>query len=115
MLMRPTSERYHSEIKFDMGPELLPFGYFVTNQRVMFLAMIAFDLLRIMGQESLDYKGNPIKDRHRIRRRRLRSVIQDLIYLAAHPISRSWGWILDFGQVCSFYETFSHLYLKWAG
>jgi hypothetical protein len=110
-----TSEQYHSEIKSDMGLERLPSGYFATNQRVMFLAMIAFNLLRIMGQESLDYKGNPIKARHRIRRRRLRSVIQDLIYLAAHLISRSRGWILDFGQVCPFYETFSHLYLKWAG
>ncbi|MCD6167408.1 hypothetical protein J7K19_11995 [bacterium] len=34
-------------------------------------------------EESLDYQGNPIKTRHRIRRRRLCSLIQDLICLAA--------------------------------
>jgi hypothetical protein len=110
-----TSEQYHSEIKSDMALERLPSGYFGTNQRVMFLAMIAFNLLRIMGQESLDYRGNPIKTRHRIKRRRIRSVIQDLIYLAAHLVFHSRRWLLDFGQVCPFYKTFSHLYLQWTG
>ena len=109
-----TSEQYHSEIKSDMALERLPSGYFATNQRVMFLAMITFNLLRIMGQESLNYRGAPIKTRHRIKRRRLRSVIQDLIYLAARLVFHSRQWLLDFGRVCPFYETFSHLYLKWA-
>ena len=110
-----TSEQYHSEIKSDMGLERLPSGYFATNQRVMFLAMIAFNLLRIMGQESLDYHGNPIKSRHRIRRRRLRSVIQDLIYLAARLIRHARGWTLGFGRTYPFYNTFAHLYYRWAG
>jgi len=110
-----TSEQYHSEIKTDMGLERLPSGHFATNQRVMFLAMIAFNLLRIMGQESLDYRGNPIKSRHRIKRRRLRSVIQDLIYLAARLIHHARGWTLGFGQMSPFYETYAHLYYRWAG
>ena len=110
-----TSEQFHSEIKSDMGLERLPSGYFATNQRVMFLAMVAFNLLRIMGQESLDYQGNPIKNRHRIRRRRLRSVIQDLIYLAARLIYHARGWTLGFGQVSPFYQTFEHLYYQWSG
>ena len=110
-----TSEQYHSEIKSDMGLERLPSGYFATNQRIMFLAMVAFNLLRIMGQESLDYKGNPIKTRHRIRRRRLRSVIQDLVYLAVRLIRHARGWALGFGRVSPFYQTFAHLYYRWAG
>ena len=110
-----TSEQFHSEIKSDMGLERLPSGYFATNQRVMFLAMVAFNLLRIMGQESLDYQGNPIKTRHRIRRRRLRSVIQDLIYLAARLIYHARGWTLGFGQGAPFYHTFEHLYYLWSG
>lgn len=110
-----TSEQYHSEFKTDIGVERLPSGYFETNQRVMFLTLLAFNLLRIIGQESLDYHGNPIKARHRIHRRRLRSVIQDLIYLAARVIRHARQWILGFGVESPFYETFHYLYLKWAG
>ncbi len=39
-----------------------------------------------MGEESLDYQGNPIKNKHRIKPRCLRSVIQDLMYVAAKLI-----------------------------
>jgi hypothetical protein len=109
-----TSEQFHSEIKTDIGLERLPSGRFDTNCRVMSLALLAFNLLRIIGQESLDFKGNPITNRHRIKRRRLRSVIQDLIYLAARLIRHARQWTLGFSHECPFYETFAHLYQKWA-
>jgi hypothetical protein len=110
-----TSEQFHSELKTDIGLERLPSGYFQTNTRIMYLALLTFNLLRIMGQESLNYQGAPIANRHRIRRRRLRSVIQDLIYLAARLITHARGWSLGFGKHCPFYLTFSYLYLKWSG
>jgi hypothetical protein len=110
-----TSEQFHSEFKSDMGLERLPSGYFQTNTRIMFLALLAFNLLRIIGQESLSYDGSPIPNRHRIRRRRLRSVIQDIIYLAARLIRHARGWILGFGYQSPYYSTFCHLYWKWAG
>lgn len=110
-----TSEQFHSEFKTDMGLERLPSGYFQTNTRIMFLALLAFNLLRIIGQESLHYDGSPIPNRHRIRRRRLRSVIQDLIYLAARLIRHARGWILGFGYRSPYYSTFCHLYWKWTG
>lgn len=81
----------------------------------MYLAMLAFNLLRIMGQESLDYRGNPIKNRHRIKRRRLRSVIQDLMYVAAQLIYHARAWTLDFGRSSPFYNTFAYLYHQWTG
>ena len=50
------SEQYHSELKTDMDVERLPSGKFATNALVLELAMIAFNLLRMIGQESLRHK-----------------------------------------------------------
>ena len=109
-----TSEQFHSELKTDIGLERLPSGYFATNQRVMFLALLAFNLLRIIGQETLDFNGNPIRMAHRIRRRRLSSTIRDLIYLASRLIRHARQWVLGFSAEAPFFETFKYLYLKWA-
>ena len=50
------SEQYHSEIKTDMDVERLPSGKFETNELVLELALIAYNLLRMIGQESLRHK-----------------------------------------------------------
>jgi len=110
-----TSEQFHSELKTDIGLERLPSGRFSTNQRVMFLALLAFNLLRIIGQEILDYKGNPIKTAHRIKRRRLRSTIRDLICLASRLIRHARQWSLGFSCESPFFESFQYLYFKWTG
>ena len=44
-------EQYHSELKTDMDAERLPSGKFAANALVLELAMIAFNLLRMIGQE----------------------------------------------------------------
>lgn len=109
-----TCEQFHSELKSDIGLERLPSGRFATNQRVMFLSLLAFNLLRIIGQETLDYKGHPIKNAHRIQRRRLSSTIRDLIYLATRLIRHARQWYLGFGANAPFFDTFHYLYLKWS-
>lgn len=48
------SEQYHSEIKTDMDVERLPSGKFESNKLVLELTMIAYNILRIIGQESLE-------------------------------------------------------------
>ena len=48
------SEQYHSEIKTDMDVERLPSGKFGSNKLVLELTMIAYNILRIIGQESLE-------------------------------------------------------------
>lgn len=48
------SEQYHSEIKTDMDVERLPSGKFGSNKLVPELTMIAYNILRIIGQESLE-------------------------------------------------------------
>ena len=74
-------EQYHSELKTDMDVERLPSGKFATNALVLELAMIAFNLLRMIGQESLRHK-QPTK--RKVRRRRLRTVIENLMLCASH-------------------------------
>ena len=48
------SEQYHSEIKTDMDVERLPSGKFESNKLVLELTMIAYNILRIIWQESLE-------------------------------------------------------------
>jgi len=75
-----TSEQFHSELKTDLDLERLPSGKFQTNELVLLLGMVAYNLLRLIGQESLREADAPI--RKQVSRRRVRSVMQDLVYLA---------------------------------
>lgn len=74
-------EQYHSELKTDMDVERLLSGKFATNALVLELAMIAYNLLRMIDQESLRHK-QPTK--RKVRRRRLRTVIENLMLCASH-------------------------------
>ena len=73
-------EQYHSELKTDMDVERLPSGKFATNALVLELAMIAYNLLRMIGQESLKHKQ---PEKRKVRRRRLRTVIGNLVLCAS--------------------------------
>jgi hypothetical protein len=75
-----TSEQFHSEFKTDMDMERLPSGKFNTNSLVMILGMLAFNLLRIIGQQSL--KTGLIKRKRSVQRIRIRKVLQDIMYMA---------------------------------
>ncbi|MFC1525470.1 IS1380 family transposase [Candidatus Latescibacterota bacterium] len=94
-----TSEQFHSELKTDMDLERLPSGKFGTNALVLWLGMMAYNLLRLCGQTALKQDRHlPPEQRAPLRRqasrRRLRSVILDLMYQAARLVyhGRRWGW-----------------------
>lgn len=60
---------------------------------------MAYNALRLSGQESLRAdRGLPPEQkmpvRKRVRRRRLRSVIQDMIYMASRLVRHSNRWVL---------------------
>lgn len=76
-----TMEQFHSEIKTDLDLERLPSGKFATNDLVLHFGVLAYNLLRIIGQESLQVHDGPL--RKKVQRRRIRTVIQNLITLAA--------------------------------
>jgi len=110
-----TSEQFHSEIKSDMDLERLPSGKFATNALVLSLGQVAYNVLRLCGQTSLQQnrrlpsrKKMPI--RKPVARRRLRSVIQDLMYLAARWTHHAHRWGLSFWQNNPWHGVWSRLY-----
>jgi hypothetical protein len=72
------SEQFHSEIKTDMDVERLPSGKFATNELILELTILAYNILRLIGQQSLNSGSSP-KTKRPVKRRRLRTVIQNLI------------------------------------
>ncbi|MCP3672073.1 MAG: hypothetical protein GY814_16885 [Gammaproteobacteria bacterium] len=48
-----TSEQFHSELKTDLDIERLPSGKFDTNALVLGCSMLAYNLLRWIGQNGL--------------------------------------------------------------
>ncbi len=73
-------EQFHSEIKTDMGVERLPSGKFDTNELVLELTVIAYNILRMIGQEAVRQGNAPAK--RIVSRKRVRTVIQNLIHFA---------------------------------
>jgi len=105
-----TSEQFHSELKTDLDLERLPSGKFQTNELVLLLGMIAYNLLRLIGQESLRENDTPV--RKRVSRRRLRSVMQDMIYLACRMVRHARQWKLSFGRHCPWFSAWRRVYLR---
>jgi len=74
-----TSEQFHSEFKTDLDLERLPSGKFDTNNLVMAFATMGYNVLRWMGLR-LTAPDAPV--RHPAKRRRLRTVMQELMTMA---------------------------------
>jgi len=105
-----TSEQFHSELKSDLDLERLPSGKFQTNGLVLLLGMMAYNLLRVIGQESLQQDDAPI--RKAVSRRRIRSVMQDMIYLACRMVRHARRLVLSFGRDCAWFNTWRRVYLQ---
>ena len=80
-----TSEQFHSELKSDMGIELLPSGSLATNTLVLGLATIAFDCLRLIGDAALV----PPKKDSDPKRMRLRTVLLDFIKIGCKLVKHA--------------------------
>ena len=103
-----TSEQFHSEFKTDLDLERLPSGKFATNALVMALGAFAYNILRAIGQMGLLGQFAPI--RHPAKRRRIRTVIQELIYLAGRLINTGRRLILRFSRHCPVFAAFQGVY-----
>jgi hypothetical protein len=114
-----TSEQFHSEIKSDMDLERLPSGKFSTNAVVLLLGMVAYNCLRLCGQESLREEGIPQDEqapiRKQVSRRRLRSVMQDLIYMASRVVTHARQAGMAFGRWNSWYPVWKRVYQRFVG
>ena len=105
-------EQFHSEIKTDMDVERLPSGKFDTNELVLELTILAYNILRMIGQESLGKKDTPMK--HNVRRRRLRTVISNLVMMASHVTEHARQVMIGLGQSNVWRFAFSRIYTAFA-
>lgn len=103
-----TSEQFHSEFKTDLDLERLPSGKFATNQLVMTLATLAYNILRFVGQAGMLGEASPV--RHPAKRRRIRTVIQELMYLASRLIRTGRRLKMKFGRICDGFAAFKLVY-----
>jgi len=115
-----TSEQFHSEIKSDLNLERLPSGKMATNALMLRLGMLAYNCLRLCGQELLRVRGVCRPDerpplRKTIHRRRLRSVMQDLIYLACRVVRHARRIWLSFDRRSPWCGAWRWIYYRFAG
>lgn len=103
-----THEQFHSEFKSDMDLERLPSGKFDTNYLVCQLATVAMNLLRLIGQNTLNEPDAPM--RHQARRRRIKTVMQELMFKAARMIRHAGRWFLGLGEGDSGFAVFERHY-----
>lgn len=105
-----TSEQFHSEFKTDMDMERLPSGKFETNSLVITLGMLAFNILRSMGQEALN--SGLLKRKRKVKRIRIRKVLQDIMYMACHYMIKFRQNTIKIATHNAFTETFKFAYKK---
>ena len=109
---RGASEQFHSEIKTDLDVERLPSGKFATNSLVLCLAGFVYNMLRIIGQFGLLGPDSPV--RHPAKRRRIRTVMQEIMYLAGRLIRTGRCLKLRFSLHCPGFSAFRQLYLRFS-
>ncbi len=107
---RGLSEPFHREIKADLDLERLPSGKFAVIALVLTLGAMVYNVFRILGQEGLLGDDAPV--RHPANRRRIRTVIQELIVLAVRRIRTGRRIKLPLGRHCLGYAVFRRLYVK---
>lgn len=105
-------EQFHSEVKTDMDLERLPSGKFATNALILELGMIAYNILRMIGQGTIG--GRAPRQKRDVKRRRLRTVISNLIMLAGHVTMHARQLIIGLGKSNVWRHIFSDICQKYA-
>jgi hypothetical protein len=105
-----THEQFHAEFKTDMDLNRLPSGKFATNHLVCALAAVAMNLLRIVGQHTLHETDTPL--RKAALRRRLKTVMQEMMFKAARVISHARRWVLGLSGGDSGFAVFERAHAK---
>lgn len=99
-------EQFHSEIKSDMDLERLPSGKFNTNEIVLKLAQLTFNILRMIGQANVELH----KDGLNIQRKRIRTVIKDIVYFASRIVKHARKEYISISKKEFFKDTFHSLF-----
>lgn len=107
-----TSEQFHSEFKTDLDLERLPSQSFDGNDLVLSMGIMVYNILRWIGLEGLMGEDSPV--RHTAKRRRIRTVLQEMIYVGAQLYERSRFLILRFGKSNPVFSPFQRVYQQLA-
>jgi hypothetical protein len=107
-----THEQFHAEIKTELDLERLPSGKFATNDLILTLGALAYNLLRLIGQNAL--LGPDAPPRHPAKRRRVKTVIQEVITQAARVVHHARQWFLSFPEDTPGFCAVARLYAAWS-
>ena len=108
-----TSEQFHSELKSDLNVERLPSGKLCVNKIVLLCAMVAFNVLRTIGQEVIERRElAPVKIK--VGRWRMKTILQNVIYCAAKRVRHSGQRLLKFGKHCPWFDILEDLACTYA-
>lgn len=108
-----THEQFHSEFKTDLDLERLPSGKFASNDLILSLAALTYNLLRLLGQQTLTGDDAPI--RHPAKRRRIKTVMQELLRVAVIMTRHGRRLVLNFARHCPIFELWRRRYAAWSG
>jgi len=103
-----TSEQYHSELKTDMDVERLPSGKFETNCLILQLAQTAYNLLRRISIDVVQF------EEVKVSRRRIRTVLLKIIYSACKYVFSGNYYKLRFGIDNKYYIPIKMLNIRYA-
>ena len=95
-----------------MDLERLPSGKFTTNALILELGMIAYNILRMIGQGTIG--GRAPRQKRDVKRRRLRTVISSLIMMAGHVTMHARQLITGLGRSNIWRHIFSDICQKYA-
>lgn len=107
-----TMEQYHSEYKTDLDLERLPSGKFATNRLILQMALLVFNVLRVIGLTTLADASVPL--RTKVQRRRLRTVIQNLVLCAAKLVRHGRTVRVRYARTNPWGDVIGHLYAAFA-
>ena len=105
-------EQFHSEGKTDIDLERLPSVKFTTNALILELGMIAYNILRMIGQGTIGERAP--RQKRNVKRRRLRTVISNLIMMAGHVTMHARQLIIGLGKSNVWRHIFSDICQKYA-
>ncbi len=88
-------EQFHAKFKTDLDLARLPSGKFDTKALVCRLAAEAMNILHLIGERELLRLDAPV--RHQAKRRRIKAVMQELIYRAGRLIANGRQMVLGIG------------------
>lgn len=98
-----TSEQFHSELKSDLDIERLPSGKLCVNKIILLCGMLAFNLLRGLGQEVIR-RAALAPQKITVSRWRLKTVLQNIIYCAVRIVHHASRIELHYGKRCPWFD-----------